>query len=277
MKAIITSVLIFIGFQTLFAQNGQFLETNGVKIYYEIHGNGEPLLLIHGGTVSGKFWEPWIDDLSQDHMLIVPDVRGHGNSTNPTQIWTMREVAKDMYSLMDHLGIHNFNAMGQSGGAMTLLHMATSDTTRISNMIIVAGASYFPEESREIQRNVSYETINAEWMDTMVELHPGGEQQIRSLLSQFSAMGDNYDDMNFTPPYLSTISCPTLIIHGDRDPYFPVHIAVEMYEAIPNSFLWIVPNDGHHPADFYGRSDSVFSNALYKTVDNFFAGKWSKN
>ena len=58
---------------------------------------------------------------------------------------------------------------------------------------------------------------------------------------------DSYDDMNFTPPYLSTIKARTLIVHGDRDPLYPVEVSVEMANAIPRSSLWIIPNSGHGP------------------------------
>jgi pimeloyl-ACP methyl ester carboxylesterase len=60
-------------------------------------------------------------------------------------------------------------------------------------------------------------------------------------------MKDSYDDMNFTEPYLSTITARTLIVHGDRDEYFPVDIPVAMNRAIPRSALWIIPNGGHLP------------------------------
>ena len=53
--------------------------------------------------------------------------------------------------------------------------------------------------------------------------------------------------MNFTPPYLSTITARTLIVHGDRDQLYPINLAVEMYEAIPRSYLWVIPNGGHGP------------------------------
>src|SRR5947207_117990 len=57
----------------------------------------------------------------------------------------------------------------------------------------------------------------------------------------------SYDDGNFTPPYLSTITAETLIVFGDRDPLYPVSIAVEMHRAIPRSYLWVVPNGAHGP------------------------------
>ena len=60
-------------------------------------------------------------------------------------------------------------------------------------------------------------------------------------------MKDSYDDMNLTPPALSKITAPTLIVYGDRDPLYPVEMAVEMYRAIPRSALCVVPNGGHGP------------------------------
>jgi len=74
-----------------------------------------------------------------------------------------------------------------------------------------------------------------------------GDEQTREVLRQFNALKDNYDDMNFTEPYLSTITARTLIVHGDRDEFFPIHFAVGMYRAIPDAALWIIPNGGHVP------------------------------
>jgi pimeloyl-ACP methyl ester carboxylesterase len=121
MIRLIFLLLLLVGIEAQ-AQDGNFIETNGVKIYYEIHGEGEPLLLLHGFTMSGKSWEPWIEDLSRNHKLIIPDLRGHGNSTNPSRAFTHKMSADDMYGLMDHLQIDKFQAMGQCSGAMTLVH-----------------------------------------------------------------------------------------------------------------------------------------------------------
>jgi pimeloyl-ACP methyl ester carboxylesterase len=74
-----------------------------------------------------------------------------------------------------------------------------------------------------------------------------GGDQARELSAQFTALKDSYDDMNFTTPYLTTIKGRTLIVHGDRDIFFPVSIPVEMYQAILGSELWIVPRGGHVP------------------------------
>ena len=62
---------------------------------------------------------------------------------------------------------------------------------------------------------------------------------------EFTNFADSYDDMNFTPPYLSTITATTLIVHGDRDEFFPVSIPVEMYTSIPKAYPWLIPNKTH--------------------------------
>jgi pimeloyl-ACP methyl ester carboxylesterase len=80
---------------------------------------------------------------------------------------------------------------------------------------------------------------------------------------------DSYDDMNFTGPYLSTITARTLIVHGDRDQFFPFNIPVEMYRSIPKSFLWIIPNGGHVPID-----DPKIPFA--STALGFLAGSWDR-
>ena len=74
-----------------------------------------------------------------------------------------------------------------------------------------------------------------------------GDEQIRQLIAQFNALYENYDDMNFTNQSLSTITARTLVIHGDRDNFFPVEIPVSIYRSIPNAALWIIPGGDHVP------------------------------
>jgi len=82
------------------------------------------------------------------------------------------------------------------------------------------------------------------------------------------AFADSYDDVNFTPPYLSTITADTLIVFGDRDPLYPVSMALELHRAIPRSYLWVVPNGAHGPV--FGDAASRFSN----TALGFLRGEW---
>jgi pimeloyl-ACP methyl ester carboxylesterase len=256
------------------AQDGNYVETNGVKIYYQTYGSGEPLLLLHGFLGSHKNWSTWIEDLSKEYLLIVPDLRGHGKSTNPSNIFTHELSAKDMYGLLDKLEIDRFKAIGHSSGGMTLIHMATMDTSRLSAMILVGASPYIPDEGRTIAKRMANSPIDDNLKSFIESRHPGGVEQGRKLLTQFGTIVDIYDDMNFTPPYLSIIKCQTLIVHGDRDGFFPVDIPVSLYEAIPNSFLWILPTTGHYPVGIMG-AESIWSDVALKVFNEFLKGKWN--
>jgi pimeloyl-ACP methyl ester carboxylesterase len=103
----------------------------------------------------------------------------------------------------------------------------------------------------------------------MRQWHQQGDEQIRKLWRQMNALKASYDDMNFTPPYLSTITARTLLVHGDRDPLYPVHLAMEMYVAIPRSYLWVVPNGGHGP--IFGDRTGLF----VETALAFLRDEWA--
>jgi pimeloyl-ACP methyl ester carboxylesterase len=102
----------------------------------------------------------------------------------------------------------------------------------------------------------------------MRQWHKHGDEQIRRIWEQLSSLGDGFDDMNFTPPLLATIKARTLIVHGDRDPLYPVNLAVEMFSAIPRSHLWVVPNGGHGP--IFGERTAEF----VRTALSFLRGDW---
>ncbi len=226
---------------------GRYLEVNGIDLYYETYGEGEPLLLLHGFTGSGADWRESIAHYAASYRLIIPDLRGHGRSTNPSGTFTHREACRDLYGLLDHLGIERTDAIGISSGGMTLLHMATLAPRRIRAMVLVGATIYFPETARKKMRASTEETLTPQLMVQRRALCLLGDDQIRMLHAQFLAMDDTYDDMNFTMPYLSTIRARTLIVHGDRDEFFPVEIPFQMYRGIPDSYLWIVPNGSHGP------------------------------
>ena len=246
---------------------GYIVSVNGALIYYEVQGQGSPLVLLHGFGSSSLHWKPFIEDFSKQFQLIIPDLRGHGRSTNPTQQFTHRQSALDIFVLLDQLKIDKFKAMGISTGGMTLIHMATHQPARIEAMVLIGSTTHFPEQARVIMRQSTVESLTAEDWKQLRQVHKRGDDQIRALRNQFYNFKDSYDDMNFTTPYLSQITAKTLIVHGDRDEFFPVSIPMEMYRSIPNSYLWIIPNGGHIP---------IIENAasFAQTAQEFLQGKW---
>ena len=245
-------------------------QLNEMKMYYEVHGQGDPLVLLHCYSASSQLWTPMRDNLSEKYLLVVPDLRGHGRSTNPSGEYSQRQSSLDIFALLDHLEIRSFKAMGISSGGMTLMHMATQQPRRIEAMVLIGAAHYYPKQAREIMEQSTVESLTEEDYERLRQIHLLGDDQIRAMKYQFFKMKDSYDDMNFTPPYLSTITARTLIVHGDRDRFFPVSIPVELYLAIPQSYLWIVPIGGHIP--IFGENKNVF----VKTAMEFLDGAWEQ-
>jgi pimeloyl-ACP methyl ester carboxylesterase len=244
---------------------GETIHVNGIEMYYELRGAGAPLVLLHGGTGAGVNWSLIFKDAPAGYRLIVPDLRGHGRSTNPSGKFTFRQSAFDLFAMVDHLGIQQFKAIGVSLGAKTLLHIATQQPARVEAMVLVSATPYFPKQARAAMRQISPDNrTEAEW-ELMRRWHKHGDEQIRGLWKMANAFKDSYDDMNFTPPYLSTIRARTLIVHGDRDPLYPIDMAIELYNSIPESYLWVIPNGGHGPifgdmADEFARKSLAFLN-----------------
>jgi pimeloyl-ACP methyl ester carboxylesterase len=226
---------------------GHTVQINNLEMYYEEYGVGEPLVLLHGFGGSAQNWHPFTDKLSERHRLFIVDLRGHGYSTNPENTFTHREAAGDVLLLLDKLGIGRFSAMGMSSGGMALLHMATSQPKRIGAMVLISATSHFPDQARAIFRGASFERMPEQVQEMYRECAKRGDVQVRQLIAQFNAFHKDHDDMSFTAQRLSTITARTLVVHGDRDRFFPVEIPVSIYRSIPDAALWIIPGGDHVP------------------------------
>ncbi len=253
---------------SLLTAGAHTISINGIDLYYEAYGQGEPLVFLHGFTGAGKDWAHVLKSPPEGYISVIPDLRGHGRSTNPPLAFTHRQAAADIFALLDQLHIQRFKAIGLSTAAKILLHMATQQPTRVDAMVLVSAAPYFPEQARAIMSKMIPERqTEADW-NLMRERHKYGDEQIRMLWAQGHAFKDSYDDVNFTPPLLTTIRARTLIVHGDRDPFYPSSLALDLYKAIENSYLWILPNAGHLP--IFGAMSATF----IETALALLSGAW---
>ena len=223
----------------------QSIDVNGLRLAYRDEGEGAPLLLLHGFTGSSDDWKHVFAAPLPGYRVIAPDLREHGHSTNPSGTFTFAEVARDIFGLLDHLRIDRVNAIGMSAGANTLLHMATQQPSRIEAMMHVSGTPRFPDQARAIMRMMTPDQS--------------------PLWRHAHAFAEDRTDMNFTAASLASITARTMIVHGDRDPLYPVELAVELYRAISNASLWVVPNGGHGP--IFGDQAAAF----VTTAGAFFA------
>jgi pimeloyl-ACP methyl ester carboxylesterase len=219
---------------------------NGIDLYFEVHGHGPPLLLLHGFSGTSQDWLPLLGEWTAGFQLIIPDLRGHGRSGTLASPFRHEDAAQDIVALLDHLKLDQVKGVGVSAGGNVLLHIATKQRARIAAMVLVSATPYFPAQSRAITRNYG-ESLPPEQMEALRRKHPGGDAQIQAILASTRSFADSYTDLNFTPPLLATIEARTLIVQGDRDPLYPLELSVEMARAIPRSSLWIVPGGGHGP------------------------------
>ena len=243
-------------------------EIHGIQLHWEETGEGEPLLWLHGGMGAGADWKYIFEDPPEGYRLIAPDLRGHGATANPSGAFTFRQCALDVLALVRHLGIPRIKAIGLSGGGITLLHVATLQPSAVESMVVISAPPYFPPEARVTMRQFSETAIGEAEMARMRQRHKYGDAQLRQLVSMARGFADSYDDVNFTPPYLSTIAAETLIVFGDRDPLYPVSLAIELHRAISRSYLWVVPNGGHGPV--FGNLAPQFR----ETALSFLRGEW---
>ena len=120
---------------------GQYAEVNGIKMYYETLGEGPPLLMLHGVTVSSECWSWQLDPFARHFQVIVPDSRGHGRSTDSDQPFSYAVMASDVIELLKHLQIQSADLCGWSDGGIIGLHLAIHHPGVIKKQILV-GANF---------------------------------------------------------------------------------------------------------------------------------------
>ena len=223
------------------------LTTNGIDLHYDLIGDGRPLLWLHGFFGIGADWQHIFGAPPDEFQIIAPDLRGHGRTNNPDGRFRFRDCARDVLALVDHLQLDRVEAIGLSGGGIALLHLATLAPERVRAMVIVSAPPYFPEQARALQRQVSEATLSGAERDAMRARHRLGDPQIAALFAHARGFADDREDVQFAADDLRAIAAETLIVFGDRDPLYPVSLAVELYQAMPRASLWIVPNAGHGP------------------------------
>lgn len=238
------------------------ITVDGAELYLQERGEGEPLLLLHGMAGTSGDWQHVfdLDELARGCRVVTPDARGHGRSTDPHDEFGFARCGRDVLAIMDTLGIDRTLAIGVSLGAKTLLHVAANAPNRVAAMILVSATPRFPEATRALFRSAARQDHSPEEWARMRALHVHGDEQIARLWALPARFGDDPDDMSFTPERLRAITARTMIVTGDRDPFYPVELAVELYRSIPHASLWVVPEALHTPI-FLGQREAFAEEA----------------
>jgi len=224
------------------------IKVRDIDLYYREYGrpDGEPLVLLHGFTGTGQAFDPFLDRLGERYRLIVPDLRGHGRTTNPRGKIVHAELAHDTAAFIDALGIDRAHFCGYSSGGMQLLFLAL-EQPRLVHSLTLAAATYTFDDHVKTQVREVLSSVTPEWIQGLEATHgeTHGAEYAHTILELWAESVFRPRELPFVPGDLGQITCPTLIIHGDRDRFFPVHIPVTMYGAIPRAELCILPRCGH--------------------------------
>ena len=124
--------------------NQSYVELNNIKISYEIHGEGYPLILLHGFSMYKEFWKWNIKELSKEFKIITLDIRGCGKTDHPVEPYSMEELADDIRGLLDHLNLDKTHLGGHSFGGMIAQYFALNYPNRLNKLILMSTFSNLP-------------------------------------------------------------------------------------------------------------------------------------
>jgi pimeloyl-ACP methyl ester carboxylesterase len=226
------------------AQTRGYAPVNGLKMYYEIEGAGEPLVYIP--PAFGYAGLNVFPTLRRNHKVIAMDLQGHGRTADiPERPITLEQHAEDVLALLDYLGIERANAFGESYGGVIATLIAVRHPARV-NRVIAYGATFGkhrdclrPElfgphlKGTAETRDIQFQRDNYKKVAPDPEYWPAFWKKVCSVQA-----------LEFSKEELESIQAPFLIIQGDHD-FVRIEHAVETYKTIPNAELAIIPDASH--------------------------------
>lgn len=213
---------------------GNFVSVNGIKLYYETYGSGEPLILLHGNSESIASFEKQIPDLSKVYKVIAIDTRGQGNSSSDSTKFTYELFAEDVNALMEQLNVKNANILGWSDGGNIGLLLAMKHPDKVIKLATMGANLYNSKESVPEEINIILKKQIAELKKSGT---PETDNQIR--LKTLLLTEPNIDSRN-----LASITCPVLIMAGEKDIIKEAHTKL-IAAAIQKSQLKIFEKADH--------------------------------
>jgi pimeloyl-ACP methyl ester carboxylesterase len=239
-------------------------------MYYEIHGSGTPLVLIHGGgsTLQTTFGRV-LPGLAKTHKVIAVEMQAHGHTADIDRALSFRQDADDVAELLRQLGIDKANIFGFSNGATTTLQFAIR-YPQMTNKIVVASAFYKKAGALpgfwDMMNNATFEGMPQPYKDEYLKINPD-TNALHRMYERDVARMQAFPDISENQ--MKSINAPALIIVGDRDVVTPEH-ATEMHRLMANSRLAIIPG-GH--GDYIGElttpQDSVLIAATVSLINKF--------
>jgi pimeloyl-ACP methyl ester carboxylesterase len=225
---------------------GETVCVDDFDLYYEKHGTGNPpLICLHNfSSNSRRLFTPLLPQLTKHFDCYLVDLRGHGRSNNPSPDWTHEQSSRDVIGFCLEVGLTSACFFAASSGGMTMLRVARYAPELVRAMVLDSATYRVPPEARKYYKPP--ESLSPK----LKQYYREANEVLGPEYGQFLAQ-TFYDfrlpecDINIPLDSLRDIQAPTLIMHGDRDFFFPAEIAIDLKLAIPNSELFVFPDTKH--------------------------------
>nr|WP_315251295.1 alpha/beta hydrolase [uncultured Flavobacterium sp.] len=221
---------------------GKYVQSKDAKIYYEVYGNGQPIVLLHGGLFGSIIeYSDLIDKLKQNFQVIAISTRGHGKSEIGTEPLTLEQRANDVLAVINAVTKESVIIIGFSDGGYSAYKFGAIYPEKVKKMIIIGAGEVSPGI-----REFKFTAKQAIEMDK-----PYWEQQLKlmpepnRLHEVFMQVANCYNNLTVNKDLLCMIKCPVLVMAGDKDVENPVERVVKAVRYIPNHRISIIPNTGH--------------------------------
>ena len=221
-----------------------YAPVNGLQLYYETHGSGRPLVLLHGGLMTiGLTFGPMLEPLAASRQVIGVELQGHGHTADTDRPMTIDALAGDIVALLDHLGIDQVDLFGFSLGGLVACAVALEAPMRVGRMIVASadphrppGRESAPIDDERMPTADDFQTIRDAY--EAVAPDPG---HFDEFAARASAMVHEFPAWT---EELRSLDTPTLLIFGDRD-FSPLPDVLELFDLLPNAQLAVLPGTTH--------------------------------
>ena len=236
---------------------GQQVEVNGVSLFVEEQGQGDPIVLVHAGLLSSASWAGVVPLLAASFRVITFDNRGHGRSTNPGGVLSFEQLADDTAALIAALELERPFVGGWSDGGEVALQLGLRHPGRARALIAGGTSLELGSEATQAQMRaifhvdddgvVDLDAVAGAFEQTLLPMlrqsHPYGEQHWQTIVQQSLTMWLAYAGL--TREQVARITEPVLVLVGDRDEHVPVEEAVRLYRWLPQAELAVLPGASH--------------------------------
>ncbi|MCB0044524.1 MAG: alpha/beta hydrolase [Caldilineaceae bacterium] len=223
-------------------QAGRYADAGDEKIYYELYGQGEPLVVLHGGNLGSTYeMAGFIDKLSESYQVIAISTRGHGKSEIGSVPFTLEQRANDALAVINAVTKENVTVLGFSDGAYSGYMLAGMYPDRVKKLVAIGAGEMRPGPSTFNLTSESVFSLDRPYWEQQLTLMPEPHRADEF----FAKMSDFYNQLTASKELFHSIQCPVLVVVGERDQNAHLSTVIAAYYMIPNSQLAIIPNTTH--------------------------------